>query len=263
MRKQLIELKQELTEATHDTTRQQAEELRTARFVRQDLTRQEASVCLDLRRASSRLAVAQKVIDSTDEQIHRLEQALSELPASAWQPDRNQIDDSQFFQGQLFKVNSFADAQQAINDIISEGEGSTTSPLNFQGDLSHYYRFEEIFRNQVLTKADNPVGYVWGEPLGIDWNSVYPAITDPCIHDFSQDPPAAQAAQVQCNSAFSDMVDALQLAFNGQSAQLGVGVRCMFSLRQAMQLAFTSPLADGFSVAGPSFLYIPKNQRQS
>jgi hypothetical protein len=192
-----------------------------------------------------------------------LEKALSELPASAWKADRNQIDDSQFFQGQLFKVNGFKDSQQAISDIISEGEGSSISPLTFEGDISHFYRFEEIYRNQVLTKAANPTGYAWGSALGIDWSAVYPAIADPCIHDFSQDPPAAQAAQTRCNSAFSDMVDALQLAFNGQPAQLGVGVRCMFALRQAMLAAFTTPLADGKSVAGPSFLYIPQNQRQS
>ncbi len=207
-------------------------------------------------------AVSSETGSIADYYLH-LEKALAALPASAWQQGRNQIDDSQYFQGQLFAVNSFTDAQQAISDIISEGEGSSTSPLNFEGDISHYYRFEEVYRNQVLTKADNPVGYVWGQPLGIDWTAVYPAITDPCSHDFSNEPAAAQAAQVQCNSAFSDMVDALQLAFTGQPAQLGVGVRGMFALRQAMQVAFTTPLADGKSVAGPSFLYIPQNQRQA
>ena len=67
LRKQLIDVEQE----AHEETLQQAEELRTARLLMQDLTRQEASVCLDLRRANSRLTEAQKVIDSTDEQIHR------------------------------------------------------------------------------------------------------------------------------------------------------------------------------------------------
>ncbi|GEP45095.1 ferritin-like domain-containing protein [Brevifollis gellanilyticus] len=208
------------------------------------------------------MAIASETGSIADYYRH-LENALSQLPASAWQPGRNQIDDSQFFQGQLFAVNSFADAQKAISDIVSEGEGSSDSPLNFEGEVSHFYRFQEIYRNQVLTKANNAVGYVWGLPLGIDYAAAYPAITDPCIHDFSHEPAAAQAAQVRCNSAFSDMVDALQLAFNGQPAQLGVGVRSMFALRQAMQAALTTPLADGHSVAGPSFLYIPQNQRQS
>jgi hypothetical protein len=200
---------------------------------------------------------------SIGDYYRHLETALSELPDSAWQPNRNQIDDSQFFQGQLFAVNNFADARQAISDIVSEGEGSTSSPLNFEGEVSHFYRFEEIFRNQVLTKADNPVGYRWGAPLGIDWSAVYPAIADPGSHDFSNDPPAARAAQVRCNGAFSEMVDALNLAFNGQPAQLGVAVRSMFGLHQAMQVAFTTPLADGQSVAGPAFVYLPKTQRQS
>ena len=59
LRKQLIDMEQELTEATNEQTRQQAEDLHAARVVMQDLTRQEASVCLDLRRASKRLTEAQ------------------------------------------------------------------------------------------------------------------------------------------------------------------------------------------------------------
>ena len=78
LRTQLIELEQELIKATSERVRQQAEELRAARIVMQGLTRQEASVCLDLRRANSRLVEAQKVIDSQEEQIHRQEQAFAE-----------------------------------------------------------------------------------------------------------------------------------------------------------------------------------------
>lgn len=195
------------------------------------------------------------------EYYRHLEQRLSQLPPSDWQADRNQIGDGQFFAGQLFKVNNFADASQAISDIVSEGEGSSRSPLDFQGDVSHFYRFEEVFRNRILTKADNDVGYVWGDPLGIDWSAVYPAIEDPSQHDFSQEPPAAQQAQLKCNAAFSEMVDALEKAFNGEPGQLGVGVRQMFALRQATSEALTTPLSDGQSVAGPSFVYLPKAQR--
>ena len=181
---------------------------------------------------------------------------LSELPPDAWTPNRNQIDDWQFFAGQLFAINNYDDAHRAIQDIVSEGEGAPKSPLDFQNEIAHFYRFGECYRNLVLTKADNPLGYQWGpETLDIDWSQVYPAIANPGEHDFSQDPAAAQSAQVACNTAFTQMIDALQLAVTGNVGQLGIAVRAMFDLRMAAQVAMQTPLADGKSVAGPSFIY--------
>jgi hypothetical protein len=182
---------------------------------------------------------------------------LSKLPPSAWTANRHQIDDSQFFAGNLFAVNNYADAHQAIQDIISEGEGTPKSPLDFQDQLAHYYRFGECFKDLVLTKADNPLGYQWGpEKLGVDWSAVYPAIPDPGSHDFSKDPPAAQQAQQACNQAYSQMVDALQQAVTGKAGQLGHAVRFMFDLRMTAIAALNTPLADPSLVAGPAFLYV-------
>lgn len=184
-----------------------------------------------------------------------LDQYLSTLPESAWKKNRNQIDDSQFFAGQLFAINGYADAHQAISDIVSEGEGTPQSPLDFQNELAHFYRFGECYHNLVLQKADNPLGYQYGpEKLGIDWSAVFPAIPDPSTHDFSKDPPAAQAAQAACNEAYAQMIDALQLAVTGNAAQLGVAVRAMFDLRMAALVALATPLADPSLVAGPSFI---------
>jgi hypothetical protein len=196
-----------------------------------------------------------------------LDNFLATLPANVWIPNRNQIDDSQFFAGQLFAINSYADAHQAIQDIVSEGEGSAKSPLDFQNEVAHYYRFGECFHNLVLTKSDNPLGYQWGpEKLGIDWSAVYPAIANPGSHDFSHDSAAAQAAQNACNQAYSQMVDALRLAVTGSAGQLGIAVRAMFDLRTAAYVALTTPLGDPpdpKKVAGPSFLYSPSNSGAS
>jgi hypothetical protein len=179
---------------------------------------------------------------------------LSGLPTTAWTANRHQIIDNQFFPGQIFAVNNYTDANQAILGIISEGEGTGNDPLDFQDELAHYYRFGEISYNKILTKADNPLHYTWGpEPLGVNWDDAYPAITDPALHDFSHDPPAAQAAQVACNKAYTAMINALQGAVTGQAGALGVAVRAMFDLRMAAQHALTVPLANPSQVAGPSF----------
>lgn len=199
----------------------------------------------------------------------RLDAALKALPASAWTPNRNQLDDAQFFQGQIFAVNNYDDAHRAITNIVSEGEGTPVtpgnsgSPLDFENDLAHYYRFWEIERNQLLEKADNPVGYAWGGPLGVDWSAVYPAIPDPENHDFSNDPPAAQAAQSACNTAYTQMINALGSAFEGKTGALGVAVRAMFDLRMAAYAALNTPLANGSSVSGPAFKYLGPTIRAS
>jgi hypothetical protein len=186
-----------------------------------------------------------------------LDRLLATLPASAWTPHRNQIIDDQFFPGQLFEVNGYADAHVAIDEIVSEGEGVKNDPLDFEEDLAHYYRFGEIYHEKVLTLApEEPLRYTWGpERLPVDWSGAYPAITDPGKIDFSKEPPAARAAQDACNAAFAAMVDALQRAVTGVPGALGQAVRCMFELRTAALKAFTVPLADGKQVAGPAFIY--------
>lgn len=187
-----------------------------------------------------------------------LDAFLATLPATDWNAGRHQIVDNQFFAGQLFAIGNYADAHRAIQEIVSEGEGAKDDPLDFQHEVAHYYRFGEIYHDKVLTKSDDPLGYAWGPAkLGVDWSGAYPAITDPGQHDFSADPPAAQAAQDACNAAYTAMVNALQKATTGTEGALGEAVRAMFDLRMAALHAFTVPLADPSRVAGPAFLYKP------
>jgi hypothetical protein len=188
----------------------------------------------------------------------QLDAFLSNLRPSAWAVGRNQLDDRQFYAGQIFAVNNYDDARRAIRDIVSEGEGSKKSPLDFKREVAHYYRFKEVFLNQILTKDPNPTGYAWAGELGVEWDAVYPAIGDPGLHDFSLDPPEARAAQDACDEAFTRMVESLQAAVNGCDGQLGNAVRAMFELRLAARRAFTTPLADPGKVAGPCFRCVPR-----
>jgi hypothetical protein len=191
-----------------------------------------------------------------------LDAFLKTLPSTSWTPNRNQISDNQFFVGQIFPINNYDDAHQAISEIVSEGEGTqsgtTHDPLDFQGEVAHFFRFGEIFHDRVLTKSNDPQGYAFGpDKLGVDWNGAYPAITDPGAYDFSHEPAAAQAAQNACNQAFTNLIDTLQHAVSGTAGALGEAVQAMFALRTAALHAFTVPLADPTRVAGPAFLYQP------
>ena len=206
-------------------------------------------------RAAADLAAAPKAV-TIGEFYRALDAFLATLPKSDWKAGRNQVVDNQFFAGQVFAVNGYPDARQAINDIVSEGEGAKDDPLDFQHDIAHFYRFGEIYHEKVLTKADNPLGYAWGPArFPVDWSGTYPAITDPGLHDFSKEPVAAQAAQKACDGAYATLVTALQAAVTGQPGALGKAVRAMYDLRTAALHAFTVPLADPSRVAGPAFRY--------
>jgi len=205
----------------------------------------------------SLLAAAAQEFMTIGQFYHHLDGFLATLPASRWSRGRNQLDDRQFLAGKVFAVNGFTDAHRAIDGIVSEGEGTRDSPLDFGGDVAHYYRFAEVFYDQVLTKADNSKGYAWKDKLGVDWNGVYPAIADPGSHDFSKDPPTARAAQDRCDAAFTRLVQELQRAVAGEGGRLGNAVRAMFDLRMAAKQALTVSLAVPTQVAGPSFRYRP------
>jgi len=203
------------------------------------------------------MAAAQQEFMTIGQFYRYLDGLLAKLPPSKWSNGRNQLDDRQFLAGQIFAVNGYPDAHRAIEEIVSEGEGTKKSPLDFQGEVAHYYRFGEVYYDQVLTKANNPQGYVWKGRLGVDWNAVYPAIPDPGSHDFSRDPPAARAAQDRCDQAYTRLVQELQKAVTGDGGRLGNAARAMFDLRMAARHALTVPLADPAKVAGPSFRYRP------
>ena len=137
----------------------------------------------------------------------RLDQALQALPASAWTPNRNQIDDSQFFPGEILAVNNAADAHRAIDQIVSEGEGTPVTPDGKGSPLtsSKTSRTTTASGRSSGTSCSSRTATRSASPgtgrSGWTGAAVYPAIPDPESHDFSADPPAAQQAQAACDQA--------------------------------------------------------------
>ena len=53
------------------------------------------------------------------------------------------------------KIENFDEAKKAIEDIIIEGEGYETKPINHHKRLAHYYRFAEIAHGKKLLEQPN------------------------------------------------------------------------------------------------------------
>jgi len=73
----------------------------------------------------------------------------------------------------LFPITNIDTAKRAIDLIVDQGEGTTTSPFDAEGEPAHYYRFEQIVKGRKLTKsADGKYAYS-GDPAVLDEAGVW------------------------------------------------------------------------------------------
>jgi rubrerythrin len=159
---------------------------------------------------------------------------------------------------QVAAVRTLDDARAAIENIVEQGEGTATSPLDEQRELAHYYRFAEITKGHALV-PDPRSGFSYtGDPIPFDAGGVAPLVANPKLADY----PAASEAHRRCatfNYTYTSLLRTLHAAFNGHPDRIDAAIGLMESLKvQALDMANGPPLPDG-SVPGPSFEYQPEN----
>jgi hypothetical protein len=153
----------------------------------------------------------------------------------------------------LLEVNSMDDVQTAIATIMEQGEGTSKSPDDQEGELAHYYKFGEIYYGRTLVQqADgswdytgDPIPFPAAAPMGIVPAGGWP------------DPPGNVAALLaEFNGAFTDALDKLQAAWMSDNPNtLQDAVNVMFNLQQPAQDLMTISGAPGGGNFGPEFLY--------
>ena len=195
--------------------------------------------------------------------------------------------------GRLIEVTDLASALDALDEIVREGEGvpvetlgqtvaeyaereatraaaagAARAPGVDDGDVlpygwkmySHYARFREIregrrYRPTQLV-ADRPAGDV----LPVEWAAVLPAAADPKARHVEGT--AAWAPMVECDLTYSDLVDTLYRAYNGEPQALQSAVPVMYDLKyQAVALMRTPSPLDPSTTLGPGFEYLPATAR--
>jgi rubrerythrin len=166
---------------------------------------------------------------------------------------------------ELIKVTNVDSALQAIETVVEQGEGTTTSPLDIEGTLAHYYRFEEIYKG--LTLVPNPHAppdapdsqkYVFGPPpIPFDPSGIRPVIENPKAANY----PAHSQARYACdtfNYTYTSLLKTLHLTFNGSPGRLEDAMGLMESLKQLARDLMEIDV-DSSTKAGPSFEYQPIN----
>lgn len=154
--------------------------------------------------------------------------------------------------GALSAVTDLKTARAAIRVISEQGEGLKGGIYDYEHELAHNYRFEQLLLGRYYQKGDGP-GKPTGPPLEVDWDAVYPLKPGATVDDF---PVGSElhAAAVDFNQRYAEFLGLLTRAYNGSPQLLPGAVIEMFRLRDQMTRLMRNPIPglDGLNGA-PTF----------
>lgn len=190
--------------------------------------------------------------EALDAMIQKL--APENLPGD---PEK-QVTSPFFEEGVLFPILTKKDASKAIDIIVEQGEGSTKTPVDFEGELAHFYRFEELYRGIRIAKdPDACYGYSYSGPkIPFDPANVWPIF--PNTKAAMLTPGSEERRRVdEFNSSYHSLLDGLHQTYNGNPHMLNATIGIMFDLKlYGEKLCGTKfPGKEGYNI-GPTFEFI-------
>ena len=172
--------------------------------------------------------------------------------------------------GSVVPVHDLASAMAALGEIIEQGEGAARTDV-WDGDrdvfhpdreeVAHYYRFRELRLGRRYRTGDTPQSGPTGEPIKVDFDGVLPMRPNPRTADHPAGSPI-RVAQEEFNQTYCLLLYQLEEAFNGNPAELRETVGTMYQLRATALTLMKTPVGDGTTNAGPTFEYVPPEQRR-
>ena len=154
--------------------------------------------------------------------------------------------------GEIVPVTDLASALAALELIAEQGEGLGGKIYDEEGEIAHYYRFQQLKLGHYYQPGDT-AGSPSGPELSVDWDAVYPVKTNVVLDDLRA-APELHAAAARFNERYADFLGLLTRAYTGEPALLIDAVVEMFRLRDGMLSLIHNPMpgSDGLN-AGPTF----------
>ena len=160
--------------------------------------------------------------------------------------------------GTLYIVKDLETANEAIREIIEQGEGvGPFDPSDGLGDqLAHYYKFAEIVCGHKLKDTDGTYEFN-GANIELDEAGVYRMRDDPSIKNLEKDTNAYHFSKV-FNEIYRQLLNRLHETFNGKPEGFRDSVSIMWSLKMYAKRLMTIPVGEcqpeGLcEIAGPSW----------
>jgi len=209
---------------------------------------------------------AGKVTDDGDEHFysigefyHAIEDALIRLEAEhgaqlfSGDPSR-QITPEFYYSGggEIIPVTDLAAARAAIRLIAEQGEGDGGAIFDYEDEIAHYYRFQQLVLGRYY-QAGDVAGSPSGLPVDVEWGAVYPIKTNARVADYPEGSELRRAAEA-FNGEYAGFLASLTRAFQGEPALLNEAVGDMFRLKELAGQLMRQPLDDaGTEHAAPTF----------
>ena len=187
---------------------------------------------------------------------------------------KNQITGDDYYGagGEVVVVHNLKTALESIKEIMSEGEGAELGTYandkdripapagDVRWDVAHYFKFDGILKSRYYQPDDRLGGPPTGDDMIVDWSVVWPMKDDPKSSDYAN-MPEIKALSDQFNDTYSELLDALNEAFNGNKHILARLTPVMYRLKEDAQRLMRVPLEGSKSgeTAGPTWEYRPSS----
>jgi len=205
-----------------------------------------------------------------EESLKRLCTELGEAEVFCGDPAR-QVTNAVYYggSGRIIEVRDLASALAAMEEIIDQGEGLAHQSI-FDGDadmfhpdhgqVAHYFRYKQILHGRRYQPGDTPQSGPTGDAFDVDWDAVYNMKPNPRSDDYPEGS-EIRARLDEFNHAYSGCLHLLEETFNGNPQLLRVATGEMYGLKDLAIRLMQLPSGDGDTTVGPSFEYIPPEQR--
>jgi len=163
--------------------------------------------------------------------------------------------------GKLIAVYDLDDANQAIDEIVGQGEGIDgtifdTDSVMFgeEVEYAHYFKYNEILHERRYAPTDSAKLPPTGPAVAVNWQAVSDMQTNPKMADFPVGSPTWQAMH-EFNRTYMTLLRALHDACNGAPASIATAIPQMYALKYQALALMQIPNGKGH-MTGPSFEYI-------
>lgn len=184
-----------------------------------------------------------------------LEQQANAAGSTIFKPDASlQVDPEYYYSGggRIIPVSDLESAIEAMQLIQGQGEGYENEIFDEQGEIAHFYRFEQLKLGRFYHVGDEP-GHPSGEKFEVDWDAVYPMIKDPKLESYPADSEIQQAA-TGFNQEYQRILSKINRAYCGEKEILNNAVCGMFRLKEYATQLIRNPIpGQKKGNAGPTF----------
>ena len=161
--------------------------------------------------------------------------------------------------GTLYTVTDLDSADEAIQEIMDQGEGvGPFDPSDGGREPAHYYKFEEIVCGHKLIKTENGSYDFVGEEIELDDTGVYPMRNNPSIKCLQPGTNAYHFSKV-FSEVYRQLLNRIHQTFNGNPDGFNDSVSIMWSLKMYAKKLMRMPVDGcrpedgGCPTVGPSW----------